>query len=279
MALPQRRDPNEERRIQEQERRRIETDPGVTGGGFGWWWLWLLIIIAIIWFAGWGWGGYGGWWWGRRAPATGVYAPVNGSGANGTATNANGNGANGAAAAIPTGEGVAILNATNKSQFIGQKVDIRDVRVNNKINDHALWIGNNNSNGNGNAGNGNGNAGNAGAAGNNQTANGSTGTTENRSAAMVEVPTLVLLSGATGHNDNSGNHNANQTPGNTVNGNLKNVNSGELVNVTGTVEKAPSEAVAKKEFGLDNDAAKRLERDGAYIRASQIMTAAPAQQQ
>lgn len=30
---------------------------------FGWWWFWVVLFIAgIVWFCGWGWFGYGGWW-------------------------------------------------------------------------------------------------------------------------------------------------------------------------------------------------------------------------
>jgi hypothetical protein len=78
----------------------------------------LLIIIAAIWFAGWGWGGYGGWWWGR--PRTIVVQQGN---------------------VQPTGEGVAVLNAADKQPFVGQAFSIRNVRVAKKVNDQAFWIG------------------------------------------------------------------------------------------------------------------------------------------
>lgn len=60
MASPQRRDPEQlqpeplENRPARQDRR----DRAV-----GWWWIWVVLFIAgIVWFCGWGWFGYGGWW-------------------------------------------------------------------------------------------------------------------------------------------------------------------------------------------------------------------------
>jgi hypothetical protein len=47
-----------------------------------------------------------------------------------------------------------------------------------------------------------------------------------------------------------------------------NVNQGESVNVTGTVEKAPP-ATEAKNWGLDNAGIQRLEKEGAYVNASQ----------
>lgn len=271
MALPQRRDPNEEQRMQDLERRRIETERPATAGGFGWWWLWLLIIIAIIWFAGWGWGGYGGWWWGRRALApVGSNAATNGTNANGVA---NGNNA----AVVPTGDGVAILNAANKATFIGQKVDIRDVRVNNKVNDHAFWIGNSDGN-DASVADTNGVGTNAGVAANGATANGQNASSP--TANTTEIPTLVVLTGAA--NANGGGNNAANGGNNTENtakGSLSNINEGQLVNVIGTVEKAPTAKVAQNQWGLDKGAAQRLQRDGAYIRATQVTTAAGGPQQ
>lgn len=300
MALPQRRDPEEERRYNEAERRRIATEPA--RGGFGGWWLWIILIIAIIWFAGWGWGGYGGWWWGRR----GVAPVTNNANVSPTGVTPNGTHASGAAAA-PSGEGVAILSAADKRQYIGQRVDLRDVPVQNKINDRALWIGNTNANGNaGTNGANNGIATGAGVKGTNGAApnpNATVGpggvginagnTTNNgtnakpgaESSARSEVPTLVVFTstanagqttGGTHGAKNKANAENGDTANNSMNGSLKDVNEGALVNVIGTVEKAPSANVAEKEWGLSHDAARQLERDGAYVRATQVTTATPA---
>ena len=80
MASPQRQDPNLALRPAEDdeaERREFRTRGGGRGW-FAWWWVWLAIILCALWFAGWGWGGYGGWWWGYRG---GYNQPVNPNGA------------------------------------------------------------------------------------------------------------------------------------------------------------------------------------------------------
>src|SRR6185312_2411970 len=47
------------------DRDRVEREVGARVG-YGWIWIWIaIIIILVIWFGGFGWGGYGGWWWGR----------------------------------------------------------------------------------------------------------------------------------------------------------------------------------------------------------------------
>ena len=74
MATPQRQFPNE-RRTDAVENRPAE-EP-VRRGGRSWFWIWIVLFIAaIIWFAGWGFGGYGGWWWGRTHGPT-VTQPTN----------------------------------------------------------------------------------------------------------------------------------------------------------------------------------------------------------
>lgn len=111
MAVPpERRDLNEQAEI---DRR-----PYAAGGWFAWWWVWFIIIIGFIWFAGWGWGGYGGWWWGR--PRVEAVQP------------------------LTTGSGVAVLTSSNKQSFVGQPFEIRDVLVRNKVNNQVLWIAANN---------------------------------------------------------------------------------------------------------------------------------------
>lgn len=53
------------------------------------------------------------------------------------------------------------------------------------------------------------------------------------------------------------------------------VDNGSLVNVTGTVEKAPPRAQAKNQWSLSDDDADRLEREGVYIRATQVQAVHP----
>lgn len=154
MASPQQRpDPNEPRRDYEDLERARMTRRSAAGAGFAWWWFfWIIIIGLAIWWAGWGWGGSGGWWWGGRARTAPAYGtpnagPGTNNGAtgttNGTAGNANtGYGANQAAI---TGPGLSALTATNKQPYIGKQFQVNDVPVQNKVNNHVLWIGANNS--------------------------------------------------------------------------------------------------------------------------------------
>lgn len=117
MALPQRKDPDEEVRLREVNRRERVND--VRDAGFAWVWIWWVIFILIIvgWFGGWGWGGYGGWWgWGgaRTRTVQQVTRPAN--------TN-------------------AILDATNRQAFLGQTISLTNTQVLHKVNDTEFWVG------------------------------------------------------------------------------------------------------------------------------------------
>jgi hypothetical protein len=122
------------------DRDRVERDVGA-GVGYGWIWILIaIIIILVVWFGGFGWGSYGGWWWGNR-PRTAVVQPNTANGQNaGLATNGQPAGNNAALG----GAGVQILTATNKQAFVGQPFDIRNVPVQNTSNKQAFWIGANN---------------------------------------------------------------------------------------------------------------------------------------
>jgi hypothetical protein len=52
------------------------------------------------------------------------------------------------------------------------------------------------------------------------------------------------------------------------------INKGEHVNVTGVVQKAPSEGEAQQKWGLSPDDAKPVEQQGAYIVASEVQPSA-----
>lgn len=191
------------------DNRRFERDDIGRGAGAGWVWIWVwivIIIILVVWFGGWGWGGYGGWWWGNRN--VGVVQPLNGN----TAGAIN----NGAGVALPAGNGVAVLNATDKHPFVDKPFSISNIPVQNKVNDHVLWVGMNNS-----------------------------------------TPMLVVLTGA-------GNSAANA-----------NVSESNRVNITGTVEKAPSKDQAQHDWQLSDDDANRLEQEGAYVQAAQVIQSGP----
>jgi hypothetical protein len=212
MAVPQRQEP--------EPRRDYGTLPPErpvrsTSVGFAWWWvLWLIIIGLFIWWAGWGWGGTGGWWRGTREGYAGngaagaAYAP----GAAGTAAGATGNGD----AGRMSGPGKQVLDATNKSAFINQNFQVNDAPVQGKINNRALWIG------------------------------------ASDSSRMLAV--------------------LNRTGSSAANADIS---QGTLVNVTGTVEKAPPAAQLRSQWHLSRSDAQRVEQQGVYIQASQVTNAQP----
>lgn len=205
--------------------------------GFAWMWIWVVIIIAVFWFAGWGWGGYGGWWWGGRR--AGVVGRVNGTtngvngnpqypqnGANTVPNNANTSNGNNEQASIGgyngvTGQGLAMLEANNKQQYVNQTFNIANVPVQSKVSDHVFWIG------------------------------------QTPASRMLVVEKKNAKT----------NHAAN-------------INAGKQnwVDVNGKVEKAPSVAQAKKEWGLSEDGAKQLEQQGAYVMAQNVQQAEPLAQ-
>lgn len=238
-AAPQRPNPDDhEREPIADVQRRVEREVG-TGRPFAWAWIWIPIVIAAFWFCGWGWGSWGGWWWGHGAPSATQSAnnskvvqmpaqnqpaatnagpaqtpPPGAPGSAGAPYRASG----AAPAATITGSGVAVLDAQNKSSFIGQSFQISDVPVQKVDNNHAVWIG----------------------------------TTNTRRAG----PILAIVSGNA----------ANVMSGLTV---------GDRVNVTGTVEKAPSKAQAEHSWKISSEDANNVEADGVYVRASQITRAQP----
>lgn len=124
------------------DRDRVEREVGA-GVRYGWIWIWIaIIIILVIWFGGFGWGGYGGWWWGNRPQRALVQPnPANGQNA-GLATNGQPGGNNMALG----GAGVQILTAANKQAFVGKPFGIRNVPVQdtNSNNKRVFWIGANN---------------------------------------------------------------------------------------------------------------------------------------
>jgi hypothetical protein len=188
------------------DRERVARETGARVG-FGWIWIWIvIIIILVIWFGGFGWGGYGGWWWGSRTHT--AVLPHNETGGIGNAQPAPA----GNNAALGGG-GVQILTATNKQLFVNQGFDIRNVPVQQTNNNQAFWIGANNSD-----------------------------------------TMLVVL---TGNQNNAAN---------------ANIQQGQRVNVTGTIERAPSAAEAKRLWSLSDNDVNRLEQQGAYVQATQVQT-------
>lgn len=217
-SSPQRLDPDPQKRkpiIYEFERR-PERKPidrrSVARTGFGWWWaFWFVLIGLAVWWAGWGWGDTGGWWWGAQARTTSTYGPP-GALRGAPATDI---GPGGATAAI-TGSGLNILNAHDKRPFIGKPFHAMNVPVQTKVDNHVLWIG-----------------------------------------ASDTAPMLLVLAG-----------NGITTAGTAI-------SRGNLVNVTGTIQEAPSVTAAKHQWSLKSGDTTRLEREGAYIQATQLTSARP----
>lgn len=124
MALPQRKEEPDEQPLGDVR----EVDREVGGGVWSRLWMWIIIAVAIvcvIWIA-WGFGGTGGWWWGNRNHQS--VASLVTSGPAGTNP-------------LPTGSGVAVLNAANKQDYIGKAFDAQNVTVQSKVNNNAMWVG------------------------------------------------------------------------------------------------------------------------------------------
>lgn len=189
------------------DRRKVERE---VGGTMRWGWIWIviaIIILLVVWFGGFGWGTYGGWWGSRsrqrlHTPASTV-PPAMASQQPGNNTAVGGN-------------GVQILASANKGALVGQPFDIRDVPITEKDGNNALWI-----------------------------------------AANNMEPMLVVLVG----------NEATQA--------VAGVAQGSRVNLTGTVERAPSAQIARKQWSLSADGTKRLEQEGAYVQATILQTTQP----
>lgn len=76
--------------------------------------------------------------------------------------------------------------------------------------------------------------------------------------ANNSTPMLVVLTG-----------NGNTTA------NAQQIGQGTRVDITGTVQKAPPQAQAQQQWQLSGDDATQLERQGAYIQATQVHTVQP----
>jgi hypothetical protein len=266
MASQNRNQDKQGRNPQEPNYRRVV--PASAGGGFAWWWVWVVIVIAAFWFAGWGWGGYGGWWWGGRRP--GIVGKSNSriNGTPDTAANSNrsttgannpatyGAPANGTVSTNPalthtTGSGLDVLNSTDKATYVGKNFQVENIPIQQKVSSKVLWVGQSN--------------GNRILVVSNQPIAATTTTNGNRNAAPnIQTPG----NGGQGANGNGGamgsaNANANSAA-------YTHAAQTDLVDVQGTVQKAPSARQAEKQWGLSTAAAKLLEREGAYVQASQV---------
>jgi hypothetical protein len=111
---------------------------------FGWVWIAVIIIaILVVWFGGFGWGTYGGWWWGGNRPQAPLAQPASVN--NAQPPNAE-QPAPGTSAAVVSGSGAQILASpsTNRQALVGQSFNIRNVPVQSKASNGAFWIAANN---------------------------------------------------------------------------------------------------------------------------------------
>ena len=227
------------------------------GWRFGFWWVWILVIVGI-WYVGFGWGNSGGWLWGHHhAVITQNDAEL-------------------------SGPGVPILNASNKQAYIGQAFEIRNVPVERQASQNALWIGSRFNSvpmlvvlPSGSVM--------PPPAGANPPqvppAKGNT-VTVTPNGAKTGAPTGAAA-GTTGNATNGPNGGAN-AGANMNNGSANpavNGNAGSRVwlDVSGRVQRAPSAAQAKQQWGLTEADVNQLETEGAYIQATQVQRA-PQQQ-
>ena len=120
----------------------------VSRGNWRWWWIWPVIIALGFWWAGWGWGSTGGWWFGRmHSQNTAIPAPV-GSRTTETLANAGAkqpptNATLGGSPQKMVGPGVPVLAAQDKKAYIGKQFAANEIPVQQKVSSNALWIGEN----------------------------------------------------------------------------------------------------------------------------------------
>jgi hypothetical protein len=172
MALPENRNPNvppthvndlgDERIVERQSR-----------GGWRWRWIWPVIVGLAVWWAGWGWGSTGGWWFGRTQASqnTAIPAPpgsrttetLANAGAQQPLTNAGADARGARPQEQMVGPGVQILDAANKKNYVGRQFEASYVPVQEEPSNRTAWIGANhtmlavlppNASENGNANNG-----------------------------------------------------------------------------------------------------------------------------
>lgn len=231
MAIPERRDPN----VPRADADGLDTRGRRVraGGGWGWWWIWIIIICLVIWWAGWGWGTSGGYWRGRRNETQNPApnAAANNNGAiNSAAPNAGAN--------TGTGYGSANTpppNATAGSTAPGNTISGPGVEMLNAANKQQ-YVGQPF-----------------------QASNVPVQKVVNKRAVWIGTGNGKRMLAVVQNQRN-----------NTQNVSTSNIAAGKLVDVSGTVEKAPSKQRAEHDFGLSADGASRLEHDGAYIQLSQL---------
>ena len=229
-------DPNQPSR----DNRAVENRPidaRRTGVGFPWTWVWVVIIIAAFWFVGWGWGSYGGWWWGGRRP--GIVGRVNTGAQNNRST----------AAATPATYGAppngAVSTNPANDHITGTGLQVL------QSTDKRPFVGKNF-----------------------QLANVPVQKQVNDHVFWVGRNQgdriLVVTNGKVNLNGS-----AMSTTNTGSNASSTNVAQGNLVDVQGTVERAPSQSQAEQKWGLGQNGAQRVHQEGVYVMASTFQPVHP----
>lgn len=110
----------------------------------------MILCVVFFWFAGFGWGSYGGWWSGGarnhypRNAYNGYNSPNGTAKPNGpTGTNpanpagTNNNATNSAA----NGNANAVLHSTDRLSYVGQQASLQNVAVQHDVIDNFAWVG------------------------------------------------------------------------------------------------------------------------------------------
>lgn len=202
-------------------------------GGWLWWWVPAVMVALVFWWAAWGWGNTGGYWWGPRTRH--LDNPTNGAienrdmkdgigAANGAMVdnNVHSKSPNSPTPATPSavvqtgpppsGPGIKVLDAADKQPFVGKHFQADNVPVERKVNDRALWI--------------------------------TTGS---------NPPMLAVVAGGPNSSPSGGK-----------------IQPGSPVDASGTVQTAPPGYEAKRQWDLSDADVARLEKEGVYIQVSQL---------
>ena len=116
--------------------------------GVRWLWLWPIAAAVVFWWAGWGWGNSGGWWFGHnRGEISGVAAQSNGR-TSGSPASAEikqqemiSRGDIAKEKTYTTASGADIVASGEKVIYIGKRFQATGIPIQRRVNGRVLWIG------------------------------------------------------------------------------------------------------------------------------------------
>ena len=116
--------------------------------GLRWLWLWPIAAAVVFWWAGWGWGKSGGWWFGHnRSESSGVVAPISAQTSEVRPSpeikqqEAMSRGDIAKEKAYTTASGADIVASREKVIYIGKRFQASDIPIQRRVNGRVLWIG------------------------------------------------------------------------------------------------------------------------------------------